>query len=84
MNAKEAAKKALLDKFGPCADPSQVLDDIIGSDKASSTVCRNYAIRREFEARFTREAKSANGVHEQIADEFGLSRQAVSNIVLGQ
>lgn len=58
--------------------------EVLGRCKVSDTVCRQYAIRKEFEERFAKEPKSVHGVQEDIADEFGLSRQAVSNIVLGQ
>ena len=58
--------------------------DVLGRGGVSDTVCRQYAVRKEFEERFAKEPKSAHGIQEEIADEFGLSRQAVSNIVLGQ
>jgi hypothetical protein len=58
--------------------------DVLGRSGVSDTVCRQYAVRKEFEERFAKEAKSVHGIQEDIADEFGLSRQAVSNIVLGQ
>ena len=58
--------------------------ELLGRGGASDTICRQYAVRKEFEERFAKEAKSVHGIQEDIADEFGLSRQAVSNIVLGQ
>lgn len=84
MSIRDKAKEALRQRFGAAADPGAVVDELMGGCISGDTVLRRYAVRTEFERRFKAEPHSANRIQEEIADEFGISRQAVSNIVLGQ
>lgn len=81
MSIKDKAKEALRQSLGECADPGAVVDELFAG--ASDLVCRNYLIRSEFKRRFASEPHTVNRVQEEIADSYGISRTAVSNIVLG-
>ena len=83
-DAREATRQALRERFGPCADPVDVLDALLGSCPSGEVICRRYAVRHEFEHRFVKEPHSAHRIHEEIADKYGISRQGVANIVLGR
>lgn len=84
MSIKDKAKEALRRRLGDAADPGKVLDELIGGGMSGDNVVRRYAVRTEFERRFKEEPHSVNRIQEEIADEFGLSRQGVANIVLGK
>jgi hypothetical protein len=79
---RKETEQRIAERYGE--DGVAAVRDVLGRSGVSDTVCRQYAVRKEFEERFAKEAKSVHGIQEDIADEFGLSRQAVSNIVLGQ
>jgi len=81
-DARKETEQRIAERYGE--EGVAAVREILGRSMASDTICRQYAIRKEFEERFAKEAKSVHGIQEDIADEFGLSRQAVSNIVLGQ
>lgn len=71
----------LRETLGEKADPAEVVQRLYESGAIDDIMARRYVVKREFVRRYTSTDMCAHHVHEQLADEYGLTTRGVLFIV---
>lgn len=67
--------------LGDCADPADIIDELLGTGAMDEKTAMRYVIANEYVKRYAR--RSAPGTHlaEEIADDYGVSTATVYRVL---
>jgi hypothetical protein len=80
---RDILTEAIRKEVGECADPSQVVGMLYDLGVLDDCLARHGAVRVEFARRYSNTPHSAKEVMHDIGDEYGLTRQRVHQLLLG-
>jgi hypothetical protein len=78
---REHLSEALRKEIGECADPADVVSRLYDLGALDDSLSRRAVVRAEFPARYASCDRSAREIHGEIADEYGLSRERVGQLL---
>lgn len=80
---REQLSKALRKDVGERADPAEVVGRLYELGALDDSLSRRAVVRAEFPARYASCDRSAREIHGDLADEFGLTRERVGQLLRG-
>lgn len=80
---REQLSKALRNEVGECADPADVVGRLYDLGALDDSLSRRAVVRAEFPVRYASCDRSARDIHGEIAEEYGLTRERVGQLLRG-
>lgn len=82
MNTRSEIITRLRAELGDCADPADVIDELLGTGALDDKTAKRYVIAKEYIARYGN-AQRYPGTHlvEAVADDYGVSAATVYRVL---
>jgi hypothetical protein len=80
---REHLSTTLRKEIGECADPAAIVDRLYELGALDDSLSRRAVVCAEFPTRYAACDRSARDIHGEIAEEYGLSRERVGQLLRG-
>lgn len=67
--------------LGDCADPADIIDELLGTGAMDEKTATRYVIANEYVKRYARRSTPGTHLAEEIADDYGVSTATVYRVL---
>lgn len=81
MTLRNELIERLRTDLGDCADPADIIDELLGTGAMDEKTAMRYVIANEYVKRYARRSTPGTHLAEEIADDYGVSTATVYRVL---